>query len=141
VLARPAHDIGDAIVGMSVVEQARIVDFQEPRDRIRRFRKSRRGQRAPHEHLRAFAHHLRDRVLRQRRRVELGEQIVDRIGEVAGRIDEGAVEIERDQAAEYVAHDVGVSHTVTRTTGRPCSRETSKINRAIRSTVGLLSMT
>ena len=32
--------------------------------------------------------------------------------------------IEGDQPV-YVAHDVGVSHTVTRTTGSPCSRDTS----------------
>jgi len=83
----------------------------------------------------------RPATARQRRRAELHEHLVDRIGEIAGRIDERAVEIEGDQAAVYVAHDVGVSHTVTRTTGRPCSREMSKISLAIRSTVGLLSMT
>jgi hypothetical protein len=41
--------------------------------------------------------------------------------------------------ARYSANDVGVSQTVTRTTGSPCSAALSKINRAIRSTVGLLS--
>src|SRR5207253_885298 len=99
---------------------------------------ARRDERPAHEHPRALSNHLRDRVLGQRRGAALGEQVVDRIGQIAGRVDERAVEIECDQPAN-VAHDVGVSHTVTRTTGSPCWREMSKISLAIRSTVGLLS--
>ena len=63
---------------------------------------------------------------------------VGRIGEVLAGVDQRAVEIEDYQSA-YVAHDVGVSHTVTRAHRKTCSRETSKISRAMRSTVGLLS--
>src|SRR5262245_59517151 len=41
--------------------------------------------------------------------------------------------------ALYSANDEGVSHTVTLTTAKPWPRAYSKIKRAIRSTVGLLS--
>src|SRR5476649_542481 len=44
------------------------------------------------------------------------------------------------QDALYSANDVGVSQTVTRSTGKPCSMALSKISLAMRSTVGLLSM-
>ena len=59
------------------------------------------------------------------RGAKLTEQVVHRLAEIPRRIDDGAVQVECDQAAAYVAHDVGVSQTVTRTTGNPCSRDTS----------------
>src|SRR5438445_108299 len=60
-----------------------------------------------------------------RRSPEVCEQRVGGIRDIAARIDERAVEVEHDQAEHvheaYSAYDVGVSHTLTRTTLNPCS--------------------
>ena len=49
------------------------------------------------------------------------EQFIGGIGEVAEGIDERAVKVEDKQPdhSVYSANDVGVSHSVTRTTGSP----------------------
>ena len=78
----------------------------------------------------------------ERPRPALDEQRVGGIREVAERIDERAVEIEHEEPnahSVYSAYDVGVSHTLTRTTGRPCSLAWRKMSCAMCSTVGLLS--
>ena len=58
------------------------------------------------------------------------EHRIGGIGEVPARIDERPIEIEDDETerhgiggfrARYPANEVGVSHTLTRTTGSPCS--------------------
>src|SRR6185503_20533279 len=95
-----------------------------------------------HQRRGAVADHAADARFGQRAGAGGDEQGVGRVGEVAPRIDERAVQVKNDELgsrqARYSANEVGVSHTVTRTTGMPCSVAFSYISRAMRSTVGLL---
>src|SRR5690606_12389407 len=77
---------------------------------------------------RAIADHRGDRVGRKWRTTVLPEQRVAGCGEILHRVDERAIEIEDDRihrAAQRAsspvkfANEVGVSQTVTRTTGSP----------------------
>ena len=99
MLARLAHNLGNALVRTRVIEQPAVVDVQKSAYRLRIFRDAGRGERTPDEDLRARADHRPHLVDRQRRRAQLAEQLVDGVGEIARGVDQRAVEIEGDQAA------------------------------------------
>ena len=128
-----------------VVQQMFIVYSEKSIEGIGWRRTPGRRERARDKRLCAFADHRADGALVERACAAGDQQLVDRRGEIASRVDEGAVEIKNDQTALsyclYSANEVGVSHTVTRTTGSPSDAARSKMRRAIRSTVGLLSST
>jgi hypothetical protein len=128
----------DTLIGPRVVQQAIVVDLQKSRERTGLIANAHRTQGTADQHPGPFPDHPADGVLGQFVAAKLHDQLIGRLGEVAPGINQCPVEVERNQPA-YVAHDVGVSHTVTFETGRPCSRETSNISRAMRSAVGLLS--
>ena len=81
-----------------MVQESRVVDLEKARQRRGSIVETSRRERALDQHARAFADHPPDRVFRKRRGAELTEQLIGRIGEVAARVDERPVEIERDQA-------------------------------------------
>ena len=136
------HDTG---IRLRVVKQTPVVDLEKPREALEQCGALSMGAEtggakgAGDQQARTLTDHVTDGFFGDWRSTELGDELVGGIGKIAARVDERAVQVERDQAPVYVAHDVGVSQTVTRTTGMPCSREMSKISRAMRSTVGLLS--
>src|SRR4051812_8392323 len=140
VLTCESHDVDDARIRARVVEEPGVVERKESGYRVRWLGQASRRERPSDQQRCTLADHGGNRRLGQRQSAEFGDQIVGGIGQITTRIDQGAIEVECNQAV-YVAHDVGVSQTVMRATGSPCSRATSKISRAMRSTVGLLSST
>ncbi len=93
-----AHDVDDAVIGTRVIEQLAVVDLEEPVDGAGILRNARRRQRPADQDFRAFSNHPGHGVERKRRCAKLAEQLVDRVAEVARRVDERAVEVEGDQA-------------------------------------------
>ena len=130
-----------ALVRARVLEQLRVVDGEEAVEGIGG-RRDRGGlEHARDERRGPLAHHGRHRVFVECPRSTLRQQRIGRPGEVAEGIDERAVQIEHEEAnahSVYSAYEVGVSHTVTRTTGSPCWLAWRKMSCAICSTVGLL---
>jgi hypothetical protein len=80
-----------------VPQQALAVDRDEAFKRIGRRRDSSRGERPRDEHGGAVADHAANALFGQRYRSARFEQRVRRLGNVAARIDQCAVEIEDDE--------------------------------------------
>jgi len=79
-------------------DRERLRTLEESLQRVPRVHEAGRRERAVDQHARAVAHHAPHGLLGQRRAAQPGDQLVGRVREVAPRVDEGAVEIERDQA-------------------------------------------
>ena len=100
----------------------RVVDLEKAIERVGRRRNAGGRERPRDEGRRALADHAADLVLaaaapRTTRAARWP------IGEVVQRIDERAVQIEDEETnahSVYSAYEVGVSQTLTRTTGSPC---------------------
>ena len=93
-----ADHVLDSGVRTRVIEQAGVVDLEKPGKRDADIPQPRRGERAPDERGRPFADHTANRLFRQGRSSELDDQLVGGIREIAPRVDQGAVEIENNQA-------------------------------------------
>jgi hypothetical protein len=80
------------------MEEAFVVDFEKPSERPCKIRnaKTRALNRPPHEKRGALAHHRPDRLFAERRTSQFGDERVGRVGEIATRVDQRAVEIEDD---------------------------------------------
>src|SRR5690606_35561036 len=113
--------LGNARIDAGELQEAAIVEREKALEGRRRRRKARGGKYTRDEHRRPLADHAADGLLGKRRTPLFHEQGVGRLGEIAPRVDEGAVEIEDNKghaSCLYSANDVGVSQTVTRRTGR-----------------------
>ena len=105
-------------------QQTLVVALQELRERLVERPVDARGRdQAADQLARAIAHHGDNLLARQRGAPVDLEHGIAGVGQVLRRVDERAVEVEdkkcRHQSPENVANDVGVSHTVTRTTLKP----------------------
>ncbi len=96
-------------------QQPLVVEHEETAERrvevvARGMRNVGRPQRTPDQQRRPLANHRGNGVDRERGAAALGDQCVRRVGEIAARVDERAVEIEdqeRSVAGHRSAHDNG----------------------------------
>src|SRR5262249_4806842 len=109
-----------SLVRPRVRKQLRVVDFKKSRKGVRGC-DARCGACTGDQLRRTLTDHSSDRRRVERRGAGGDEQLVGRIGEIAERVDERAVEVEDKQAdhSAYSANEVGVSQSLTRTTGSP----------------------
>ena len=96
--ARASHDVSDAVVQASVIQQPLVVDLEKPLQGVRAFAAAGGAHGAADEQRRTLTHHPADLFFGQGLAAELLDQLIGRVREIAPRIDEGAVEIERNQA-------------------------------------------
>lgn len=124
--AKSRQRIVNARIRAREFQESAVVDREKARERIGRQPPACRLEDARDQRRRAIADHPPDGVLWQRRTAVFREQRISGLREIAPRINQCAVEIENEKAGQssydpaYSANEVGVSHTVTRTTGRPC---------------------
>jgi len=81
-----------------VIQESLVVDLQEPLERVGTLAAPGGSHGAPDQQARALADHATDLLLGQRLTAELFDQLIGGLGKIAPRIDEGAVEIEGNQA-------------------------------------------
>ena len=94
-LGQPLEAGDDAGIGPRMIGEPSIVDGAEPRERgVDVLARAAGGEDTRDQQAGPFADHPHDLVVIERRRVERGEQLVGRLGDVTPRIDERAVEIE-----------------------------------------------
>ena len=87
-----------AVVTTRVHIEPFVVKFQEPpEDSGRRRAQAGRREGAFEQDARPFAHHAGDRVDGQGQRATFAEQGVCGVGEIAARVDQGAVQVEDDE--------------------------------------------
>src|SRR5258708_37847734 len=153
-----SQHVRDPGIRTRMPQETAAVDRHESFERVGRCGNPRRRKRPRDERRRAVADHPPDAFFSEWSGAALLEQRVRCLGDIAPRVDEGAVQIEHDETVGTVhdglcllralsvqslarnsANEVGVSQTVTRTTEKPWSAALSKISFAMRSTVGLLS--
>jgi hypothetical protein len=96
--ARLSHDIGDAVVHACVIQQPIVVNREKPFERVRSFAPTGSAHRASDEQRRTLTHHPADFFFSESLATELLDQLIGRVRQIAPRIDEGAVEVERYQA-------------------------------------------
>ena len=142
------EQLRNARVRSGVAQEPAVVDRQKAIEGVGRPLDAGGGKRASDERRRAVADHPSDCLFAQRLRAACHQRGIRRLGDVLAGIDEGAVEVEDDQTEPdiagcqdcriagrkekttsfdllppfvrvYSANDVGVSQTLTRTTGRP----------------------
>ena len=124
--AKSRQRIMNARVRARELQKPAVVDLEKASERIGRRHAACRLERARDQGRGAVADHPSDGILWQRGTAVFREQRIRRLREIASGIHECAVEIENDKAGQssydplYSANEVGVSHTFTRTTGRPC---------------------
>ena len=126
------------------MRQAFVVSRQKARQRfVERCVDTRGRDDALHQRRGAGTDHAGDDVIPQRASAVAREHRIGAVGEIAARVDERAIQVEHNEfqrggpspkprgggplavqspsaSPPNVANDVGVSHTVTRTTGNPC---------------------
>ena len=73
---RLTHDVRDAVVHASVIQQALVVDLEKPLQRVRALAAAGGPQRAADEQRRALAHHPADLFLGQGLAAELLDQLI-----------------------------------------------------------------
>ena len=96
--ARPSHDVSDAVVQASVIQQPLVVDLEKALEGASTFAAAGRTHGASDEQAGPLTHHAPDLFLGQGLAAKLLDQLIGRIRQIAPRIDEGAVEVERNQA-------------------------------------------
>ena len=106
-----------------MTQQAAVVNLEEASQGAGGLDVAGRRERARDQRRGAVADHPADGFLGVGRGAALLQELICRLGEIAARVDERAIEVEDDESnrresyARYSANDVGVSQTVTRTTG------------------------
>ena len=96
--ARASHDVSDAVVQARVIQQPPVVDLKKPFQGVSPFAPTGSAHCASDEQCRTVTHHPADFFFSESLAAELLDQLIRRVRQIATRIDEGAVEIERNQA-------------------------------------------
>jgi hypothetical protein len=95
-----------------VIQQPLVVQLEEPRERSGDVRlECRRGQGPPHQQRRPFTDHGGNGCYGKRGSSALEDQRVRGVRQILPRVDEGAVEIENDEATSLQHEPSGVARS------------------------------